>query len=98
MKTVLLALSFLILTSCSSVTVRTDNAKKSREMPHYEHRFHYFWWGLKGNHKVNVRVICQGREAKQLQSISTFSDSFFTLITLGIYAPRTARIWCQEES
>ena len=96
MKNILLIVLVLSISACSSVTIRTDNQKKIRQAPTYEKRFHYYWWGLKGDHKVNVRLACQGKEVKQMQSVYTFGDSVLGLITLGIYSPRTARVWCAE--
>lgn len=85
-----------LLAGCSSVTVRTDDGKKDREPPDYQQRFNYLWWGLKGEHSVNVRLICQGRPVKQMQSVNTLGDSLLGAITIGIYSPRTARVWCEK--
>ncbi len=96
MKCVLAMLLLCCLCACSSVTVRTDDERKTRTSPDYEQRFNYFWWGVKGTNSVNVREVCKGDNVEQMQAINTFSDSFLTLITLGIYSPRTARVWCKQ--
>ena len=96
----LLLLSFvllsLILGGCSSVNIRTDDAPEKRQEPDYQQRFSYWWWGLRGEHTVNVREVCLEKKVEQLQAVSTFSDTVLTIITLGIYQPRTARIWCEQ--
>lgn len=83
--------------ACSSVNVRTDAKEEERSAPTFQKRYKYWWWGLKGWHSINVREICRNRPVVQMQAVHTFSDSFLHLITLGIYAPRTARVWCLEE-
>lgn len=86
------------LTACSSVTVRTDQQnKESQRLADYQQRFNFYFWGLKGEHSVNVREVCQARKVEQIQSVFTLSDTALTIVTLGIYAPRSARIWCQQD-
>jgi len=82
---------------CSSVNIRTDGAEETRLEPDYQKRFTYWWWGLKGEHSINVREICLKKHVAQLQAVSTFSDSLLAIITIGIYQPRTARVWCQKQ-
>lgn len=96
MRSVLLLLLLSCLFACSAVTVRTDKNKKLRHAPDYQKRFNYYWWGLKGEHKVNVRLVCNSRDVEQMQVVDTAGDILLTLVTVGIYAPRTARVWCRE--
>ncbi|BFM08689.1 Bor/Iss family lipoprotein [Halioxenophilus aromaticivorans] len=99
MDKILIAFALAILMSaCSSVTVRTDQLSKNREPPNFQKRYNYYWWGLKGGHAVNVRLECQGKPVEQMQSLYTTSDWLLGLVTVGIYLPRTARIWCMEEN
>jgi hypothetical protein len=87
----------MVLSSCSSVTIRTDQEKKNRSVPTFQKRFNYYWWGLKGEYKVNVREACAGKPVEQMQSVYTTSDFIYGLLSLGIYSPRTARVWCNEQ-
>jgi predicted RND superfamily exporter protein len=96
MRQITILLAIFILSSCSAVTVRTDSERKSQNPPNFEKRYNYYFWGFKGEHKVNVRMVCKGKDIEQIQSIHTFRDNLLALITLGIYSPRTARIWCEE--
>lgn len=95
--------SFLILTiiffmlGCSSVTLRTDTQAKNHKAATFQKSYAYWWWGFKGEHDINVREICQGKAVKQMQAINTFTDSLSIIFTLGIYAPRTARVWCETQ-
>ena len=86
------------LYGCSAVTVMTDAKPKNRAAPSFEKRFNYYWWGLKGEHKVNVREICRNDKTEQVQAVKTLSDTLLYTVTLGIYAPRTARVWCGERN
>ena len=84
----------LFLSGCSSVTIATDSRDKLTSEPTYEERKKFYWWGLKNEHSVDVHSVCSGTEPLQMQSQQTFSDGFLSVITLGIYYPRTAKVWC----
>ncbi len=96
MKKLTVIFLVIALNACSAVTVRTDNSPETSEPPSFQQRYTYWWWGLKGEHSVNVREICVGRRVEQMQAIYSVGDSLLALFTLGIYSPRTARIWCKE--
>ncbi|GAA3939907.1 Bor family protein [Litoribacillus peritrichatus] len=98
MRKLLIILLIGSLSACSSVTLRTDHQKESSAAPTYQKRFHYWFWGLKGEYSVNVREICAGRPVIQMQSVDTFVDILGQVFTLGIYYPRSARVWCAERS
>lgn len=87
----------LLLTSCQTVTIRPNSGEKSEREPDFESRQNFFLWGLvPGETYVNVNQACDGEQVSQMQAQNTFLDSFFGLITLGIYAPRTAKVWCNS--
>lgn len=54
----------------------------------------FFFWGLAGEHSIDVNGVCQGKPAQQMQTQTTFLDGLLGGITLGIYAPRSAKVWC----
>ena len=85
------------LLGCSSVTMRTDTQAKTHETASFQKSYPYWWWGIKGEHDINVREICQGNTVKQMQALNTFTDSLAIIFTLGIYAPKTARVWCEAQ-
>ncbi|OPX55586.1 Bor protein [Oceanospirillum multiglobuliferum] len=95
MKRMLVLVLVLALAACTSVTIRTDSAGKTKVPPDFQQTYVYWWWGLKGEHSVNVREVCQGRAVEQMQSVSTLSNLFFTIITFGIREERSARVWCK---
>lgn len=95
-RLVLCGILLTLVSGCASVNVRTDNLAESQVPPSYEKTFSFWWWGLEGEHEVNVREVCLGKGVEQLQTISSFKDSVISLLTLGIYVKRTARVWCKE--
>ena len=98
MKTILLglALSFGI-SGCTTVTIRDQGTAKIKSEPNYSSTKHFFFWGLAGKAEVNVSEICNGKPPAQIRTERSFVDGFLGLITLGIYTPRSAYVWCNIE-
>ncbi|MGR6872854.1 Bor family protein [Pseudomonas sp. HK3] len=96
MKIISMLLVVISLSACSSVTMRTDDKPKSHAAPTFQKTYTYWWWYSVGEHDVNVREICKGKPVEQIQTITTATDFLAHIFTLGIYAPRTARVWCKE--
>ena len=85
------------LAACSAVTIQPTAGDKLTHEADYQQRKNYFFWGLAGEHRVNVTEICTGEPA-QMQSLATPLDGFLNIVTIGIYAPRTAKVWCAAEA
>lgn len=96
MKKLIAIVLMITLAGCSSVTIRTDSQREASAPPSFEQRYTYWWWGLKGEYSVNVREVCRGNPVEQMQAVHSIVDTFSALFTLGIYSPRTARVWCEE--
>jgi hypothetical protein len=88
----------LLLSGCFTQTVRFDAAPKDASEPQYEETLDFYLWGFFPSHVVDVQRVCAGRPASQLQSRTTFVNGLLNLITLGIYSPRSARVWCKSSS
>jgi len=86
-----------VLTGCATVTIRPSGGEKIADNPDYQQRKNYFFWGLAGEHSIDVAQICAAKGVEQVQSLRTFGDGFLGAITLGIYAPKTAKVWCNLE-
>jgi hypothetical protein len=54
----------------------------------------FYVLGLVGEHTLIMKDYC-GNGVSHIQEQNTFGDSFLTIITLGIYAPRTVKIFCR---
>ena len=87
----------LSISACSTVTVVPTGEAKLTSKASYEESKPFFLWGLAGEHHINVLDVCNNQEPLQMQSQKTFSDGVFGLITLGIYTPHTAKVWCPKE-
>lgn len=97
LQRMLIALSLLVLVACSSVTIRPYGGEKDITPPSYQDSKDYYFWGLRGEHDINVTEICQQKRVMQLQSVNRLSDWALQIVTLGVYYPRTARVWCEGD-
>lgn len=95
-KISLLLLLSIFITGCASVTVRPDGGQKDQSQADYIDSVPFYLAGLIGNHKVNVNEACEGNKVTQMQTITTLSDWLLSVISLSIYSPRTAKVWCEE--
>jgi hypothetical protein len=82
--------------ACSSVTIRPEGGDKNRAEPSYLDSKPFYFWGLLGEHEIDVNTVCEGATVEQMQTVATVSDFLLGAVTLYIYAPRTAKIWCGE--
>lgn len=83
------------LSACHSVTVRPEGVSKRIDRPDYEEQKEFWLFGLVNEHAVDVKPICSGGKVEQMQTQSTFVDSLIGVVTLGIYTPRSVRVWCK---
>lgn len=88
-------LAALYLSACATATIRPDGGTRVGGKPAYQETKNYFFWGLKGEHEIDVAAICKEKGVEQMQSQMTFVNGLLSAITLGIYAPRTAKVWCK---
>ena len=93
---VTLCLALMLSVGCSTVTISPKGAPKTSVEPTYSDSKSFFLWGLVGEHDIDVKEVCGEREVKQMQTQRTFTDSLLTIVTIGIYAPRTAKVWCEK--
>lgn len=96
MKIIAVVALLLVASACSSVNIRTDGNREETRPPTFQKSHTYWWWGLRGKHSINVREVCAGRPVVQMQAVSTITNVLGSALTLGIYSPRTARVWCGE--
>jgi hypothetical protein len=91
-------LSLIItLSGCAAVTITERGESNFTYHPDYEESQHFFLWGLVGEHHINVAEICTTTPTIQMQTKFSAWDIFYTAISLGIYLPRTAKVWCERE-
>lgn len=95
-KGVLISLLSLYLAGCSTVTIHPDNMPKLNNKPDYEESKDFFLYGVIGDRRVDVDVICGDKGVRQMQTQATVTDSFLTIITLSLYAPHSVKVWCNK--
>ena len=94
--TTLVIILSIFFQSCSTVTIHPKQSGKLSTEPTFEETKNYYLWGLVGEHRFDVKKICGDKKVLQIQSQGTVSNVIFGILTLGIYSPHTARIWCDE--
>lgn len=82
-----------LVSGCATVTASTDGSLRSSP-PTWSHRMWFLFGGFVSDKHVDVRQACSGRTPVQLQSQYTFVDGVINIVTFGILAPRTAKVWC----
>lgn len=85
----------LALAGCTTVNVVPNGENVSDADPTWQERQHFFLFGLIGESHVDVGSICGEKEVLQMQSRFMPLDGLIGLVTASIYAPRTARVWCE---
>jgi hypothetical protein len=54
----------------------------------------FFLWGLVGQETLDVRQFCAGGQVAQVRTGANVLTGLVSFVTLGIYAPRMAYVWC----
>ena len=86
----------LLLVGCQNVTIRPGGGERLGGTPAYVQRQHFYFFGLSPSARyVNLEAACPNGVASQMRAQRTFVDGLLGGITLGIYTPRTAQVWCQ---
>lgn len=67
--------------------------------PKYEGTLNYYVFGNFPHTKtLDVKEICGAKQFKQAYIDHSLGQAFISFFTLGIYTPRTAKVWCDENS
>jgi len=90
----LAAVAALASAACRTVTLVAEPGVVAERAPRYERSLPFGFWGLAGEHEIDVDRVCRGSRPARLQTQSTFTDGLAAAFTLGLYKPRTARVWC----
>jgi len=94
---ILLITSVALLTGCAKATIRPDGtARISQDKPDFTSSEPFFIGGLVGGSEIELREVCGDGNVEQMQTQFTFVDSILTIVTVGIYSPKTARVWCAK--
>jgi hypothetical protein len=90
-----LVLLFLLLapalTGCFRVTYQSGRPRGPVKV---RHTHGFFLLGLVGEMHVRPEADCQGKGVARMASGVTAVDALLTIVTVGIYAPRTVVVTC----
>ncbi len=95
-KLIILLLLIFINAGCATVTITPNGEPILDSKPTFSEKQTFFLFGLIGECQIDVETVCGEDTVVQLQTQDTISDNLLGMITLGIYSPRTAKIWCKK--
>ena len=95
LSTFIMTLCIVGMAGCSSVTIRPEGGNRLSGEPTYQESKPYFIAGLIGESHIDAKNICGGSKVAQMQAQTTFVDGLLGSLTLGLYTPRTAKVWCE---
>ncbi len=80
-------------TACASVTVKLQ--EPIRNTTSFTHHTHYGLFGLIGSDQIDLNKICMEGKVVRIQNYLMFEDTLFAITTLGLYTPKSTKIWCE---
>ena len=98
MKKMLLATALaLLITGCAQQTFTVQN-KPAAVAPKETITHHFFVSGIGQKKTVDAAKICGGAEnVVKTETQQTFVNGLLGFITLGIYTPLEARVYCSQD-
>lgn len=91
---IILGFGAILLSGCAAQTFNINSA--AGEVPTTEVSHHFFIAGLGQEKVLDAAEICGGVDkVVKVEAQQTFVNGFLGLITLGIYTPRDARVYCK---
>ena len=95
MKKMLLAALALLITGCAQQTFTVQNKPAAVAPGNITH--HFFVSGIGQKKTVDAAKICGGAEnVVKTETQQTFVNGLLGFITLGIYTPLEARVYCSQ--
>ena len=85
-------LSFLLLLSSCKVQVNYPTEFPSKTVIKNEETF--WFWGLIGEKNYEIYDLCPQGRVYEVRIYNTILQSTYTMLSLGIYSPRTVTIVC----
>lgn len=95
MKIALIVIA-LTLTGCATQSFQI-NSGRAASTPTKEERQAFFISGLGQEQGMNAAEICGGvNKIVKVEAEHTFLDGFLGVLSMGIYTPRVARVYCSH--
>lgn len=96
MKSLAFLLFTILLGGCATQTYLVNQEVASAK-PSFEDRQDFFIEGIGQDETLDAAKVCNGSQnVIKVESELTFVDGFLSVITAGIYTPRTARVYCKK--
>jgi len=93
----LTALVLFLNFGCSSLILKSDvNEGKQHRTPDFEDSHSYYFLGFSGQGQIPLQGVCGDKELQQIESLFTLEDGLIAVFTLGIYTPKSFRVWCKH--
>jgi ERCC4-type nuclease len=95
-KLISLVLVFVFTISCANQRI-FSSAKSQKSVPNYEKSQAFFVYGIGQTKEVNAQEICnKNGGVEKTETIQEPVEVLLQVITLGIYTPRTVKIYCKS--
>jgi len=92
-KFVLLAL-ILTAVSCSTQKIRFID-EYTNTNPNFEDSQAFFIYGVGQTKEIKIDKICNNKGLDKIETKQSGMDVFLSIITFGIYTPRTVAVYCK---
>lgn len=94
-KLLLTVATLLLLSGCARQTFTLKNEPVFA--PKETVTQHFFFYGIGQKKELDAAAICGGEEKiVGTETETTFLNGLFNVVTLGIYAPREAKVYCMK--
>ena len=89
--------ALLLFPGCSTTVLVRNDKTRIEAAATYSETQHFFFWGLVGArvHDISWEGVCMGQPADQIQTGFSGMNVLYSVITLGIYTPKTVQVWCK---
>lgn len=95
MKYIVAVLVVFALSSCMTQRVYTGSGMGAA-VPSYKKSQPFFVSGIAQTKEVNAQTVCQSSGVAKVSSTFTPLDIVLSVVTFGIYTPRTMEIYCNR--
>jgi len=91
------ALLSTLLGGCMMYTKVELDPKWDRHVKYsVEDYYDYYLFGFVGDPTLNLQKMCVDQRPYGFVRVQSTEDVLLELMTIGIYSPRTVRVWCGD--
>ncbi len=82
------------MSGCETVSMRPKGGQRLADGSHLRRQSVYLPFWIDGEQRVNVEQVCNWKTCHPNAKSEYGSGLCLGIITLGIYTPRTVKVWC----